>query len=141
MAHATQSQVRARQPKNAPPPVRVWSPVTTRSRLREELIRQRALLLADLDLSFNPSAECAHFSDLADQASNDYEQNLSFQVRTRMITKLKRIEHALLLLRTKHYGYCRRCRKAIPGERLAVQPDARFCVPCLTLRESRSLRN
>jgi RNA polymerase-binding transcription factor DksA len=109
--------------------------------LREELTRQRALLLADWNLSFIPPDEHAHFADLVDQVTNDLEQNLSYQVRARVIAKLKRIERALLLLRTKRYGYCRRCRKAIPDERLAVQPDALLCVPCLTLVERRASRN
>lgn len=141
MAHTTPSKDRARQSKNGPPPVRMWSPEPTRSRLREELMRQRALLLADWRLSFAPLADQPHFPDPADQASNDLEQDLFIQVRARLITKLKRIERALLLLRTKYYGYCRRCHKAIPDERLAVQPDTRFCVPCLALSESRTSRN
>jgi RNA polymerase-binding protein DksA len=141
MAHTTPQKDRAHQSKNGSPPVRMWSPEATRSRLREELIRQRALLLADWNLSFTPLADQPHFPDPADQASSDFEQNLFIQVRTRLIAKLKRIERALLLLRTKHYGYCRRCHKAIPDERLAVQPDTRFCVPCLASIESRTLRN
>jgi DnaK suppressor protein len=141
MALTTQPKSRARHLKGDLPSVRAWSPEVRRTRLREELTRQRTLLLADWDLSFNPLTEPDHFSDPADQASSDLDQSLSFQVRKRLITKLKRIERALLLLRTKHYGYCRRCRKAIPDERLAVQPDARFCVPCLALIESRASHN
>ena len=37
---------------------------------------------------------------------------------------------------TKHYGWCRRCRKALPYARLVVQPDTRFCVSCLEFTES-----
>ena len=141
MALTTQPKSQPRRPNDGRPLLRAWSPETKRTRLREELTRQRALLLADWNLSFIPLAEPAHCSDPADQASNDLDQSLSLQVRKRMIKKLKRIERALLLLRTKYYGYCRRCRKAIPEERLAVQPDARFCVPCLALIESRASRN
>lgn len=141
MALTTQPKSRSRQPKGGQPLLRAWSPEVKRARLRDELTRQRALLLADWDLSFTALTEPAHCSDPTDQVSNDLDQSLSFQVRKRVITKLKRIERALNLLRTKHYGTCRRCRKAIPDERLAVQPDARFCVPCLALMESRASRN
>lgn len=141
MALTKQSTSQSRRPKDGRPLPRAWSPEANRTRLREELTRQRALLLADWNLSFLPPAEPAHCSDPAEQASNDLDQSLSLQVRKRMIKKLKRIERTLLLLRTKQYGYCRRCRKAIPDERLAVQPDARFCVPCLALLESRASRN
>ena len=141
MAITTHPKSRSRQLKAGPRLMRACSPEVSLTRLREELTRQRALLLADWNLSFIPPDEQAHFADPADQASNDFEQNLSYQVRTRVITKLKRIERALLLLRTKHYGYCRRCRKAIPDERLAVQPDTLFCVSCLALVERGTSRN
>jgi RNA polymerase-binding protein DksA len=141
MALMTQSRPRSRRPKNEPLPAQAVPSVFSRSLLRRELTRQRALLLADWNLSFTPQADRAHLADPADQASRDLEHDLFVQLRTRVLTKLKRIERALLLLRTKHYGYCRRCHKAIPDERLAVQPDARFCVPCLKLIESRALRN
>ena len=60
------------------------------------------------------------------------------QVRTRTFEKLRRIERALQLMRTSSYGRCRRCHKDIPYERLTVQPDALFCVPCLTVVRARS---
>mgnify|MGYP001260407939 CR=1 FL=1 len=141
MALTIHQKSRPRQLKSNYPLMQGQFPEVTRTQLREELSRQRALLLADWNLSFNPLSEPEHFSDPADQASNDLDQSVSFQVRKRVITKLKRIERALLLLGTRHYGTCRRCRKAIPDARLAVQPDARFCVPCLALIERRALRN
>lgn len=124
--------------KHKPRLLQMRSSEVTLSRWEEELTRQRTLLLANWDLSFAHLEEHAHFADPADQASNDLERNLSYEVKRRVITKLKRIERALRRLRTKHYGYCRRCRKAIPSERLAVQPDALYCVPCLALIERRA---
>lgn len=112
-----------------------------RTRLRAELTRQRVSLLTDWNLSLGVLDEREPCADQADQVTNDLAQDLARRVKIRVITKLKRIERALLLLRTKHYGYCRRCRKAIPYERLAVQPDARYCVPCLALMETRASRN
>lgn len=112
-----------------------------RARLRAELTRQRLALLTDWNLSLEVPNEQAHYADQVDQASNDLALDLAIRVKMRAIAKLKRIEHALLLLRTKHYGCCRRCRQTIPYERLAVQPDARYCVPCLARVESRASRN
>lgn len=112
-----------------------------RVRLREELIRQRELLRAEWNLSVVPLDEPVPCPDLADQASTDFEQSLAIEVKVRVITKLKRIEHALLMMRTKAYGCCRQCHKAIPDARLMVQPEALFCVPCLALVESRTVRN
>ena len=116
-------------------------PTAARLRLRAELTRQRAALLTDWQLSLRVPDEHVPCADQTDQASNDFAQDLASRVKMRVLAKLKRIERALLLLRTKHYGCCRRCRKTIPYERLEVQPDARFCVPCLALVESRALQN
>ena len=111
--------------------------MTKRVRLRKELSRQRAALLTSWNLSLAPLSERALYADPADQASSDFGHDLAIQVRTRVIVRLKRIEHALRLVQTKHYGKCRRYRKAIPYARLAVQSDTRFCVSCLAPMESR----
>ncbi|MDF0674154.1 MAG: TraR/DksA C4-type zinc finger protein [Nitrospira sp.] len=111
--------------------------MTERLRLRKELSRQRTALLTDWNLSLAPPSERALYADPADQASSDFDQDLAIQVRTRMIARLKRIEHALRLVQTKGYGWCRQCREAIPYARLAIQPDALFCVSCLAPMESR----
>jgi RNA polymerase-binding protein DksA len=108
-----------------------------RLRLREELSRQRTSLLIKWNFSLVPPSERACYADPTDQASNDFEQDLAIQVRTRMIARLKRIERALQLTQTKNYGCCRRCRKAIPYARLTVQPDALFCVSCLARMEGK----
>lgn len=116
-------------------------PTSERARLRDQLTRQRASLLSDWNFSLGVPDEHTSCADLADQASNDLAQDLELRVKMRMLAKLKRIERALLLLQTKHYGSCRRCKKPIPYERLMVQPATRFCVPCLALIESRIARN
>ena len=110
-------------------------PMTKRFRLREELIRQRTILLAERNFSLVPPLERTCYADPVDQALNDFEQDLAIQVKTRMVARLKRIEGALQLTKTKSYGCCRRCRKAIPYARLVVQPDALFCVSCLANME------
>jgi DnaK suppressor protein len=110
--------------------------MTKRVRLRKELSRQRASLLTDWNLSLASPADRALYADPADQASSDFDQDLAIQVRSRMIARLSRIEHALRLVQTKDYGWCRQCRQAIPFARLAVQPDTLFCVSCLEFMES-----
>jgi RNA polymerase-binding transcription factor DksA len=109
-------------------------------RLWTELTRQRAMLLARPNLSLAGEAEPEVYSDEADLASSEVEQDLALQVKTRMFARLRHIERALQLMRTTGYGQCRRCQKAIPYERLRVQPDAFYCVPCLTLVEQEAGR-
>jgi RNA polymerase-binding transcription factor DksA len=60
--------------------------------LRRELIRQRAALLELTNLSRMAEREPDTSSDLADQAASDQEQTLAFQVKTRMVAKLGRID-------------------------------------------------
>lgn len=140
---ATIMQVRgvSQTPSEGPSPVYGVHSSFTRARLRETLTKQRASLLSDWNLSLGLPDEPVSCADQADQASHDFAQDLAIRVKMRAIAKLKRIERALQLVQTKHYGCCRRCRKTIPYERLAVQPDARFCVPCLIRVESRAARN
>jgi DnaK suppressor protein len=112
-----------------------------KSELWIELTRQRTLLLVSLSASLTADGESDVCSDLADQASAEFEQDLAMQVRTRTFDKLRRIERALQLMRTNSYGRCRRCQEDILYERLKVQPDALFCVPCLTVVEQEAAEN
>ncbi len=112
-----------------------------KSELWIELTRQRTLLLISLSASLTADGEPDVCSDLADQASAEFEQDLAMQVRTRTFDKLRRIERALQLMRTNSYGRCRRCDEEILYERLKVQPDALFCVPCLTIVEQEAAEN
>jgi RNA polymerase-binding transcription factor DksA len=57
------------------------------------------------------------------------------------IEKLRRIEQALTSLHAHSYGSCSRCCQEIPYARLKVQPDSRYCVPCLTIVEQKDFRN
>jgi DnaK suppressor protein len=141
MATITQTPSASRKPTKTSSFVREVHSSSERARLKETLTRQRTSLLTDWNLSLGVPEEQPPCADLADQASNDLAQDLAIRVRMRVLAKLRRIERALLLMRTKSYGCCQRCRKAIPYERLAVQPDARFCVPCLARVEGRASRN
>lgn len=108
-----------------------------RTDLWQELVRQRAVLLASTNLSL--AAEL--YADPADQASTDLEHDVAMQVKARTFERLRHIERALHLMRTTDYGQCRHCNQDIPYERLKVQPDAQFCVPCLTTVERKAAHN
>lgn len=44
--------------------------------------------------------------------------------------RLHDIQAAIQAFENGQYGICERCGEAISPERLAVKPDATFCVPC-----------
>lgn len=112
-----------------------------RADLRQELSRQRAVLLASANLSLAAESAAELYADPADQASTDLEQDVAMQVKVRTFDRLRHINRALQLMRTKDYGQCRHCHRDIPYERLKVQPDALFCVPCLTTVEQEAAHN
>lgn len=112
-----------------------------RMMLWTELTRQRALLLANAHLSLLAEGEPETHADPVDQASSEFGQDLAIQVRSRIFDQLRRVEHALQLMRTNDYGRCHRCHEEIPYKRLLVKPDTLFCVPCLTLIEQGAAKN
>ncbi|MEQ1794212.1 MAG: TraR/DksA C4-type zinc finger protein [Nitrospira sp.] len=116
-------------------------PNIQRADLWQELVRQRAVLLASTNLSLAAESAAELYADPADQASTDLEHDVAMQVKVRTFERLRHIEHALLLMRTQDYGQCRHCHQDIPYERLKVQPDAQFCVPCLTTVEQKIAHN
>lgn len=116
-------------------------PNVRRADLWLELVRQRAVLLASANLSLAAESAAELYADPADQASTDLEHDVAMQMKVRTFERLRHIEHALQLMRTKDYGQCRHCHLDIPYERLKVQPDAQFCVPCLTTVEQKAIHN
>lgn len=116
-------------------------PSIRRTDLWKELVRQRAVLLASANLSLAAEPAAELYADQGDQASTDLNHDLAMQVKVRTFERLRHIDRALQLMRTADYGQCRRCHQDIPYERLKVQPDALFCVPCLTTVEQKATRN
>jgi RNA polymerase-binding protein DksA len=141
MAISTQSRHRIRKQHIEKTAAQEICSVEQRELLWIELTAQRAQILEQTQAPLRPDAEPEACPDPADQASTELEQDLAIQVRKRTFDRLRRIEHALQLIRTNGYGLCLRCRTEIPYERLRVQPDALFCVPCLTLVERGAAQN
>lgn len=134
---------RLRQPGRSAEAVRRAIPPLSvrRADLWRELYRQRAVLLASAHLSLAAESAAELYADPADQASTDLEHDVAMQMKVRTFERLRHIERALQLMRMKDYGQCRHCHQDIPYERLKVQPDALFCVPCLTTVEQKATRN
>lgn len=121
--------------RSAPPPS------VRRADLWQELVRQRAVLLASANLSLAAESAAELYADPADQASTDLEHDVAMQMKVRTFERLRHIDRALQLMRTKDYGQCRHCHRDIPYERLKVQPEALYCVPCLTTVEQKAAHN
>jgi DnaK suppressor protein len=109
--------------------------------LQNELNRLRAVLTEETTSSHLISSEAELFPDPVDRAAAEHEIGVALSVKMFAIEKLRRIEQALMSLHAHSYGTCSRCGHDIPYARLKVQPDSRYCVPCLTIVEQEGFRN
>lgn len=67
-------------------------------------------------------------ADEADLASSTINQQVSFSIRDREMTKLRRIDAALNRIEEGVYGYCLESGEEIEEKRLETQPWAEFCL-------------
>ncbi len=67
-------------------------------------------------------------ADEADLASSTINQQVSFSIRDREMTKLKRIDAALERIEEGVFGFCIESGEEIEEKRLETQPWAEFCL-------------
>ncbi|EQC50197.1 putative RNA polymerase-binding protein DksA [Bacteriovorax sp. BSW11_IV] len=79
-------------------------------------------------------------ADEADLANNVINQQVSFNMRTRELTKLRAIELALERIEDGTYGHCEECDEEIAAKRLDNQPWADLCITHAEEREREEQR-
>jgi DnaK suppressor protein len=67
-------------------------------------------------------------ADEADLASNTINQQVSFSIREKEMTKLRRIDAALERVEDGSFGFCLESGDEIEEKRLETQPWAEFCI-------------
>lgn len=101
--------------------------------MEQELLKMRASLLASLednDAESRNIASSATINDTIDDASEEITLKKLEAVNRIASTRLKAIDAALTRIREGKYGYCLRCGKKIPEERLRALPFAVLCMDC-----------
>ena len=89
-------------------------------------------ILSDLeDLKIKPD----DLADEADLANNAVNQQISFSIREKEMTKLKRIDAALGRVEEGVFGLCIESGEEIEPKRLETQPWAEFCIEVAEERE------
>lgn len=83
------------------------------------------------DLQIKPD----DLADEADLATSTINQQVSFSIREKEMTKLKRIDAALARIEEGHYGICIESGEEIEEKRLETQPWAEFCIEVAEERE------
>ncbi|MDA8792282.1 TraR/DksA C4-type zinc finger protein [Bacteriovoracaceae bacterium] len=74
-------------------------------------------------------------SDEADLAANTINQQVSFSIRERELSKLRRIEAALNRIDHGTFGICEESGETIEEKRLENQPWTEFCLEIAEERE------
>jgi RNA polymerase-binding protein DksA len=76
--------------------------------------------------------------DFADIASDDIDRKMIAVRGSQELKRLKLIESALARIKQGKYGYCIKCEKRIPPDRLEAIPYALMCINCKSEEERRN---
>ena len=104
------------------------------------LLAKRAELLEELGLLKksglnstlkDASGEISSYSThMADQGTDSFEREKTFQLASKSGRFLHHIDEALLRIKDNTYGKCQECGKEISSARLEAVPHARLCIAC-----------
>lgn len=98
-------------------------------RLKQELRDLRAR-----DQTGGPAGETSELADYdqhqADQATELFLREQDQAIHDTLTLELTQVETSLRKLDEGTYGYCERCGKTIPQERLEALPSAVYCLHC-----------
>lgn len=102
-------------------------------RMLEEQWRQQVAHIVELSYEMH--------SPLIDEPDADGFRGDRRNVTARLLSaarrQLEETEAALARLDSGGYGSCGRCGEAVPTERLAILPAAKYCVACQSLSDAR----
>jgi DnaK suppressor protein len=109
---------------------------------KKVLLTQRARILNKIALltkeDFAISTE--DLPDETDLASSIVNQQVSFRMRERELSKLRNIEASLYRVENNTYGICEECDESISLQRLENQPWAELCITHAEERERSNSR-
>lgn len=101
---------------------------------KDRLLEEREALRHKIDrLREDVKVELEFEADEGDPELPEREKNLSLLATFE--ERLEEIDRALHKIDEGGYGICQSCGKPIDPERLAILPEAEYCVPCKTKME------
>lgn len=109
--------------------------------MKNELIAQRNTIiesLAEQSDEMKDLIKTVESGDEADVASDAIDRTLLTALGAQSAKKLQGINNALDRIHQGKYGYCLRCGKEIPKERLRIIPFAPMCIQCTNAEEKRN---
>ncbi len=102
--------------------------------MKEEIIQNLVSESAD----FKALVDDMDPKDLVDLAADDIDRKTLDTLSAKDIKRLRLIDSALARIQNGKYGFCVKCNKRIPKERLEAIPYALMCIECQTSDERRN---
>jgi len=109
--------------------------------LKKLLLKKRNEVVNGLEaqmgrkLTREPGQKFDSAMDSADQSAMDMDQGIDYSLLEMKYEQYKDIADAFRKLQSNTYGKCEECEQEIDIKRLAVNPLARYCIPCKTSKE------
>jgi RNA polymerase-binding transcription factor DksA len=125
--------------RSAPKPKVDWQAFT--EDMEQSLLGLKAEIVGNLiagDKDFKEIVEGMDPKDFADIASDDIDRKMIEVIGAQELKQLRLIDSALNRINQGKYGYCIKCEKRIPPDRLEALPYALMCVDCKSEEERRN---
>jgi RNA polymerase-binding protein DksA len=109
------------------------------SKFRKILLEKKKLIQGNVskmeDEVLKNSDRDISVDHMADNGSDNFEQDFNLSLIENEGQQLREIEEALARIDDKSFGQCEACHSAIASERLKAIPYARLCIECQKLKE------
>jgi RNA polymerase-binding transcription factor DksA len=136
---ASKSTAKETTRRSAPKPKVDWQVFT--QQMEQYLLKLKTEMIDKLiagNNDFKEIVEGMDPKDFADIASDDIDRKMIEIIGAQELRQLKLIESALTRISQGKYGYCIKCEKRIPPDRLEALPYALMCVECKSEEERRN---
>ncbi len=110
-------------------------------KMKEALLAHRQVILDSIAAQnddFQKIVETADTGDVIDVASDVIDGKLLESLGVQDSQRLQQINNALDRIKQDKYGYCLKCGREIPKERLEAVPYAFMCIDCKSQDERRN---
>jgi len=110
-------------------------------KMEQSLLGLKAGIIENLiagNKDFKEIVEGMDPKDFADIASDDIDRKMIEVIGFQELKQLRLIESALTRISQGKYGYCIKCEKRIPPDRLEAIPYALMCIECKSEEERRN---
>lgn len=138
---ARSASKKAAQKRKTKPSPKVLTAGKRKEYLQKVLLKKRNEVVQGLEqqlgrkLSYEPGQKMDSGMDNADLSTMDMNEVVDYSLLEMKYEQYKDIADAFRRLEDDTYGLCEECGEEIDIKRLEVNPLARYCIACKTLKE------